>query len=453
MSEQQAVTLTPEFLSAARLEMAPKATDAQWLYFVETCKQRNLIPGRHVIFQTRKVSTFSKTAQDWVDEEKVVFITSIDAFRLIAERTGKYKGHKPFLFYYGDGEGNPTVISKIPLGKIPHAASVEILRKDFDEPMFAFARYDACVQRKKAKGSQTVGDPNQVWDKRGEEQLAKCAEVAGLRAAFPEETGNLYLAEEMPADENVQEAVLVQNRPTETKAPVEPPKPLVVPQVNSAPPPPEAQPVHVQTSPIPEVAQASAFPKELIPPSEPVAKLAVEASMGSFFEPELPAMPLATEPLPNVPSAAASASPSSTVASAEVPSSVPFTTATTSADPAASTGPATVYHAFTEKPSEAPKDEKPASTPAPSSTLTPAPETGIPDPTQYRALTGRISKIVRDVLQKNGVKDANAIILAFITKTTGQTDLKKVTTAQWDTMLKALEGAGNHQAVLKIVKG
>jgi hypothetical protein len=39
--------------------------------------------------------------------------------------------------------------------------------------------------------------PNEMWKKRPRGQLEKCAEAAALRAAFPEELGNDYAAEEM----------------------------------------------------------------------------------------------------------------------------------------------------------------------------------------------------------------------------------------------------------------
>lgn len=46
------------------------------------------------------------------------------------------------------------------------------------------------------KGRDTK-QPNSMWAKRPNGQLEKCAEAAALRAAFPEELGNEYAAEEM----------------------------------------------------------------------------------------------------------------------------------------------------------------------------------------------------------------------------------------------------------------
>jgi hypothetical protein len=62
-------------------------------------------------------------------------------------------------------------------------------------------------------GRDTVA-PNEMWRRRTRGQLDKCAEAAALRAAFPEELGNDYAAEEMegqvvdhaPSDEPVAKA-------------------------------------------------------------------------------------------------------------------------------------------------------------------------------------------------------------------------------------------------------
>lgn len=48
-----------------------------------------------------------------------------------------------------------------------------------------------------AKASRWSEVPNEMWSKRPYGQLAKCAEAAALRAAFPEEIGETYAAEEM----------------------------------------------------------------------------------------------------------------------------------------------------------------------------------------------------------------------------------------------------------------
>jgi phage recombination protein Bet len=58
--------------------------------------------------------------------------------------------------------------------------------------------------------------PNEMWRRRTRGQLDKCAEAAALRAAFPEELGNDYAAEEM-------EGQVVDHAPAEPTAPAAPP--------------------------------------------------------------------------------------------------------------------------------------------------------------------------------------------------------------------------------------
>lgn len=400
MEQTSVVSLfTPEFLDAARKEMAPKATDAQWVLFAQSCIQRNLVPGRHVIFGLRKVNTFNKELQQWVDEEKVAFITTIEAMTLIAERTEKYDGQRAAVWYYntdtstpGNEHGNIFINSKIPLGRICHAASVELLRKDWKEPIFGVARYDACVQRKKPKQGQTIGDPNSVWDKRGEEMTAKCARADAFRKGFPEEIGGLYIKEEMPED-TVQ---AVEHAPEPVTA-VQPPAPLVVPAVNNLP----ASPNFVPAAPENRVAVVTDW----------AATGAHDAACNKVEQPTF-----------------------QTIGGAEKLSA-----------------------SFFESPSPVftPVLAQPTAAPAPVVAVpptTPAEISPLPDPTKYKLLTTRITKIVRDVLQKAGIKDASDIMKAYLFRTTGTTDLKQITTVQWESILKQLESASNAPTVLKIIK-
>lgn len=113
--------------------------------------------------------------------------TSIDGFRLIAERTGKYAGQTAPQWCGEDGEWLDVWIKKTP----PAAARVGILRKDFAEPCWGVARFDAYAQRKK-DGSLT-----RMWSVMGDVMISKCSEALGLRKAFPQELSGLYTTDEM----------------------------------------------------------------------------------------------------------------------------------------------------------------------------------------------------------------------------------------------------------------
>lgn len=176
---------------AYRKAFAPTATDDQWSLFINECERRALVPGIHVVFQIRDAKEWNEQLKGQVDVKKVVFITTIAALRLIAERAGKYAGHGPFTYYYKKTDGSLGFDeSKVPLGTVPHAVSVEGFRKDWQVPLFATARYMPYVQTKD-------GQPTYMWQASPEEMTAKCCEALMLRAVAPEECAGLLITEEL----------------------------------------------------------------------------------------------------------------------------------------------------------------------------------------------------------------------------------------------------------------
>src|SRR5258708_5816167 len=93
---------TEEQKSAYRKILAPNATEEQWTYFIGECQRRELIPGVHVLFQVRNAEEFSQQLQRKIQVQKVTLVTTINALRLIAERSGKFRGYGRFTYYYAD---------------------------------------------------------------------------------------------------------------------------------------------------------------------------------------------------------------------------------------------------------------------------------------------------------------------------------------------------------------
>ena len=206
-------------LAAIRAEFCQGFTDEQFDVAMAFCRVRNLLPGKHVVFQLRNSNEWDEVVKAKVKKTRIIFITTIDASRLIAQRTGLYGGQGPEDYIYLDEHGSPSVISPIPLPQTPlppkgtaalprepWAVRTTIYRKDFEHPITSVARFDAYASTYESNGEIRL---NAMWAKRGPEQLAKCSEMLSLRKAFPEELGQLYIQEEFKSEEEPAAATAV----------------------------------------------------------------------------------------------------------------------------------------------------------------------------------------------------------------------------------------------------
>ncbi len=175
-----------EQIDIIKSQVAPKGTTNDELaMFLMYCQRTGLDPFARQIYLSERRSKNQQTNQ-W--DVKRVPETTIDGFRLIAERSRQYAGQLGPFWCGDDGEWKDVWIPQAP----PVAAKVGILRHDFKEPLWAVALYDEYVQTK------SDGAPNSMWKKMPANQLAKCAESLGHRKAFPRELSGLYTREEMP---------------------------------------------------------------------------------------------------------------------------------------------------------------------------------------------------------------------------------------------------------------
>lgn len=193
-------------LKAIRASFAPGSTDDDFQNFIREAEERNLIPGRHVYFQLRKAKLYDASSGTYYYGNKATYVTSIDSFRLNAQRTGKYRGQDQATYIYIDTKtGEPSIRSTVPLTvegstktpRQPWAVEVGVHRSDFDQPLKVVARFDAYAVYYRKDNKQLL---TEMWEKRGPEMLAKCAEALALRQAFPEELGGLYINEEIKDD-------------------------------------------------------------------------------------------------------------------------------------------------------------------------------------------------------------------------------------------------------------
>jgi phage recombination protein Bet len=162
------VGFTAEQNELIKRQLCKNITDDELQLFAAVCKKTGLDPFMKQIYAVKR-------------GDAMTIQTSIDGYRLIAERTGRYcPGRESTFVYKGDRLFSATsYVKKQTKDGTWHEVSVS-------------AHFDEYKPNYKS----------QFWDTKGHVMLAKCAESLALRKAFPNELSGLYTAEEMDQADN-----------------------------------------------------------------------------------------------------------------------------------------------------------------------------------------------------------------------------------------------------------
>lgn len=148
--------------------IAKDLTEPELALFIQVCKRTGLDPFSKQIYAIKR-------------KGRMGIQTSIDGYRLIAQRSGDYAGQDGPFWCGPDGKWADIWLSKQP----PAAAKVGVYRQGFTKPVWGVATF----------AEYSTGEF--MWDKMPATMIAKCAESLALRKAFPADLSGIYTAEEM----------------------------------------------------------------------------------------------------------------------------------------------------------------------------------------------------------------------------------------------------------------
>ena len=173
-----AAGLTRDQVDLIKRTIAVGFTDDELRLFIQHCEKTGLDPLTRQIYGIKRGGRLTIQA-------------SIDGLRLVAQRSGEYRGQSGPEWCDSDGVWRDVWAGTGP----PFAARVGVWRKDFAAPVWGVCRTDAYAAR------TASGHFAGLWKTMPDTMIAKVAEALALRKAFPHELSGLYGADEMDQDQ------------------------------------------------------------------------------------------------------------------------------------------------------------------------------------------------------------------------------------------------------------
>lgn len=194
-----------EKVALIRSLVAPKANKEELELFLYQCNRTGLDPLVRQIYAIHRWNSQQ-------GRETMTIQTSIDGFRVIAERSGVYAGQSEPEFVEENGK---LVLCKIRVYKFHPVTHIKY------EAAVGVAYWNEYVQTNKEN------KPSGLWAKMPHVMLSKVAEAVALRKCFPQDLSGVYTADEIETEDVTPIEVTTQPNPQATSQPPanEPPPP------------------------------------------------------------------------------------------------------------------------------------------------------------------------------------------------------------------------------------